>query len=558
MNGSTDSIGMGGVERYAAPRAGGASWAVSDRVVCGALVACVIALYAPMYHRYWTIGGDGDVFLAVARSLVLGEGYRFNGQPVAIIPPGWPWVLAGALQLTSKFATLKLIPAACLVGFVATSYWVLRRFTTPLGAAACVLVSALLEPIFGLAFLFYSDPLFALLCMLALLLAMRVNEGDVRWRTILPLVALCSAAVLVRWTGILWCGVVAGALAAGDVHPRANRRWAAIGLCIFSALATFLILRTALRVDASEVDPRYDAFVAEHYDLFNMEDTAHDQVGRLRSAGRWIGGLLWRVIEAIRDTRELANVAGWVAMAPLAVTLYFATRRRQWLALACAAYLGILVVNWPNPMPRYIIPLAPLLLLALVNGIVRMGQLLPQKLRDVRWLVVHYVVASIVLCQLILYGIEVNVARAEDVHALHQAGLNEELLDAARWLNRQAPDGREIAVTSIMDNMGKTYVTDGFRRATNLLTNRAIVTVPPELCREPDDELIAWARRHNVRYYLYQPPIRLIRHFHRAGWHAQPPDKSTTAWRLYEFRGDQVWRLIVPHTRRWPDRVPGM
>ena len=65
------------------------------------------------------------------RHLVLGKGYAFNGEPVAILPPLWPIVLAGAMKISTRWWFLKLVPMGCMAGFLGISYWVLLRFTTP-------------------------------------------------------------------------------------------------------------------------------------------------------------------------------------------------------------------------------------------------------------------------------------------------------------------------------------------------------------------------------------------------------------------------------------------
>ncbi len=529
-----------------------------DRVVFAALLVAIVAFYAPLYHSTWVLGGDGDVFLSVARSLALGEGYRFNGQPVAIIPPGWPLVLAGMLRVTTRFALLVLVPAGCLIGFLGISYWVLRRFTTPLGAAACVFVAGMLYPTFSLAFLFYSDPLFALLAMTALWQAMRVNEGaDSGWRVgVLALV--CAASVMVRWTGVIWVAIVAAALISGESLPRVNRRWIAALICLLITLATFAILRAALRVDPARIDPRYDVFVAEHYDLLNIEPTAQDQLSRLLLAGRWIGSLFWFVGVDIRWSRALTNIAGWAAIGLMIIALVESTRRKNWIALAVCVYVAILIANWPGAIPRYLLPAAPLLLVGAFNGILRPGELLPAGWRELRWIGVHYFFGSIVLANLLLYSIEVRAVRDPDPMSRLYAGYHKELLDSASWVAQQPSGGSEIAISSRLVNFGTPYFTDGFRRALNLLTARAIITVPQPLCREPDDELIVWADRNRVRYYLYQPPIELINHFHRTGWHGLPRDPDATAWRLYEIRDGQAHRIRPDPVHGWPTRVPGM
>src|SRR5205085_8309168 len=55
----------------------------------------IIALYALLQNRYWVPAGDSELYTAAARSLARGEGYRFNGQLVAITPPGWSLMMAG-------------------------------------------------------------------------------------------------------------------------------------------------------------------------------------------------------------------------------------------------------------------------------------------------------------------------------------------------------------------------------------------------------------------------------------------------------------------------------
>src|SRR4051812_42190550 len=65
----------------------------SDRKVFAITMAVVLALYLLLQNQYWVPAGDSELYTAAARSLARGEGYTFNGQPVAIIPPGWSWMM---------------------------------------------------------------------------------------------------------------------------------------------------------------------------------------------------------------------------------------------------------------------------------------------------------------------------------------------------------------------------------------------------------------------------------------------------------------------------------
>src|SRR5262245_52912212 len=215
----------------------------------GAVVVAVLAaIHALLLNPYWVRHGDGEVFLAIARNLVGGQGYRFNGQPVQILPPGWPLVLAAAMKVSTSLLWLKLLPMLSVIGFVSISYAILTRYTTPIIAALCVLTVSLLDPVLSLSYLFFSDGLFSFLAMLALWTALRINDGADSWARIALLALLCAVALTVRWTGLFWLALIAGALMSGELWPRLNRRWIALGIVIVVTLTTFIALKLMLRV----------------------------------------------------------------------------------------------------------------------------------------------------------------------------------------------------------------------------------------------------------------------------------------------------------------------
>src|SRR5262245_33223716 len=87
-----------------------------------ALVVALVAIYLLLQNPYWVRYGDGEVYLSIARSLANGNGYRFNGQPVAIVPPLWPMILAVAMKINPSLAFLKMLPLAAMIGFLLISY----------------------------------------------------------------------------------------------------------------------------------------------------------------------------------------------------------------------------------------------------------------------------------------------------------------------------------------------------------------------------------------------------------------------------------------------------
>ena len=184
-----------------------------------ALLGCAL-IFGLLINGHWVRSGDGEVYLGIARNLAVGQGYRFNGQPVATLPPLWPVVLAGAMKISPSFAFLKLIPLFSMIGFLACSYWIMLRFTTPARSAAVVLLTAILAQVFPLSIYFLSDALFSLMACAALLLAMQINEGRATLLRAIAMILLAAASVAVRWNGVLWWPMIAAAILRGQFPRR--------------------------------------------------------------------------------------------------------------------------------------------------------------------------------------------------------------------------------------------------------------------------------------------------------------------------------------------------
>ncbi|HMO27262.1 MAG TPA: hypothetical protein PKB10_13445, partial [Tepidisphaeraceae bacterium] len=181
-------------------------------------IAPLAILYLLLFNPMWVPGGDSDFYLVVARNLVTGNGYTFNGEPVGMSPPGWPMVLAGLMWISPTFGFIKLT----MIGFMLTSlglaYRVLLRFCSPRVSAMVILLAGTLHPLYPLTFWTHSESLFCLIAWATLLLAFRINEGRSGWGAVAGVVLLSIAAVLVRWTGLIQVVLVAGILLS-------NGRW---------------------------------------------------------------------------------------------------------------------------------------------------------------------------------------------------------------------------------------------------------------------------------------------------------------------------------------------
>ncbi|WP_428940942.1 hypothetical protein [Fontivita pretiosa] len=561
-------------------------------------ITCVLllAMYLPLQNRWWVPGGDSEVYIAIARNLALGNGYLFNGQPVSMVPPGWSQVMAWLMKLSPSFLLLKLVNMSCMFGALAIGYWICRRFAGPALSALVIVTSGILSHIYSLTFWLHSDALFCLISSAALLLAMRINEaGQHRswwWRFPL-LVLLCAASVWVRWAGIFTWLLVAAALYNGRLVPRWDRLMFTLLLSGAVTAATFFGLRYSLasaipqdkarliKSWASDEPPtpiiaRADATVAQAYRFFDPGGEGVGALfGRAGNWGQWFSYLLWQPLRLGWSNKFVGAVAlliGWIVLLPLLVHACWAATRAQWLWPAMLLYALALALNWPRPNARYYVPLAFLIVLGVFKGMQIIRQRFPADPVVAGCKVaLGYFVASLLLCNGALWAVDLSVARSDNFYARYEAGLNRDLIQAARWLNDRAVQDGEIAVSEYYVNLGRGRISRLGLRATTMLTGKAIVSVPIRYTRQGADprrnsEFLKWARSTGIKYVLYQPPVSPWRVFHfRMPWlqeamTGEPAYDTGAGWRLYEIppQGQEAIRVSIQYPDDWPTRVPGM
>ena len=116
-----------------------------DLLGCVGLAFILAALYALGQNGQWMpSGSDGAYYLGTARSLAIGNGYLWAGEPVVMVPPGWPLFIAAVLRVSTSFLVLNLVQLLLLVGAAVMWYRVLRRLTTSTVAFAICLTAGVL------------------------------------------------------------------------------------------------------------------------------------------------------------------------------------------------------------------------------------------------------------------------------------------------------------------------------------------------------------------------------------------------------------------------------
>ncbi len=569
-----------------------------DRRVFFWLMAGLTVAYLLLQNGYWVRAGDGEVYLAIGRSLLRGEGFVYNGNPVGLVPPGWPAILAVAMWVSPAFGFLKLIPMASLLVFYACMYRICRRFAGPAACAVAVGMTAFLYPILPLSFWFHSDGAFCGIAGLALLLAVQIGEGRDGWGRIALLCGLMAASISVRWQGIIWWPLVGGALLGGrrwsgwrfflaepdrrNPARRIDRQWVAVGVTLLVTLATFVALRHMLRVAPDEINRRYNTFMAENYGLRNKTEPVGLDVywGRFLDTKSWLSSLLWEMAARSRPTRELADEMAVAALVPMVAGLAVCVWRRQWLWLGAVGYCLVLIVDWTHPIARYIAPIAPLLLLAAWIGVrdplawgadwldrqlrrpARLGvfRRLPRRWpRVVPYGFLAAMASSVVLFNGAMYAMEVRIARSGDrFEKLYDAGFDDSRARIGAWLRLNAPADMEVASTVYtFTGDGPGRKTLGPRRVAVFLADRPVMDAPDAMSYLPSRSLIDWAAANNVRYYLFQGRTTRFLHFRHAPWDPPPPADMDMDWHLYLFHRGRATEIFVDNPIA-PTAVPGL
>ena len=551
-----------------------------DRRCTLTVVIVLGALYGTLYTGHWFPGASDDAYyLAIARSLVVGDGFRWNGAPVMLVPPGWPMLLAGVMCISPSFALLNALPMLACLGAAVLWYRILRRYAEPGVAMTATLIAATLFHWHRHAFHHYSEGPFLLLTALALLLACQVSEGKTQWWRIGMLCAACVLMVATRWTGLLAVLLVAPAVMSGQRRPAGRRQWIALVLATVAIVGSYGAMRTTLRhmaqrqcseaIDEADRAKAIDALARDQQRLTKGVGAVGTYPRRFLAAGQWLSRLLWPPAEIGRSKPMLGaatNILGWGLFVLLAVGTWSAVRARQWLWLGAFLQCGALVLIWWRPNPRYLVPIAPLLVLGMWQGAETILTAIRHRTRRRAARAVGVaLVAGTVVCNVAILAVNAWTARSSNFTTRCLAGEYADLAAAADYLNQRSVSDDELAVATRCVTLGRQRSNALALRVMHLATNRRVREAPAGFPPEQNDRVLAdWAKQEAVRYVLSRPEVVPSRLWHiRTDW--LEPDGADGAQRsgngffeLYELRGDAFVKVDLPDVREDVRRLPGL
>jgi len=340
-----------------------------------AVAAALAVLYLVGVTGRWWPTPDSAIYLGLGRSLVAGEGYRFNREPHTTFPPGLPVLLAGLrLAFGPGFWAPNLLMALCGLAAAAVACRALARLVDGRTAFLAAATAAMTYSFYLDSHRVLSDVPFTLVWWALIYAAARCLEGRRAW--LAPAAALAAVAVTLRLGGVLLIGPLAAGmlfapgaaspLPAGPAkRPRLAGRALAAGAVLAGAAAPAAWFYLAVARTAPEGARNYLRFTER---LVQAAPLRHLEM---------LGRGLWRLplsVAELLTSQEALWPLGLVLIALMAagVGRLWRGRARPLTAVIVLYPLGMALLLGPNGVrPRYLLPICPLLIAAALAGLGR-------------------------------------------------------------------------------------------------------------------------------------------------------------------------------------------
>ena len=338
-------------------------WVAIAVVTAAALLPTLTPGIVGLFH-------DDAIYASGARLLAEGQGYRLPNLPDSPYQTKYPPLFAAFLAVVwwirPEFPGNILFLKALNLGFIAAAAVAIARlaraqnqkisWTIPV---ACQLVLATNPTLVGLANYTMTDVLFTTLVVSTVLLWGRSGASMPVWREA-SVVAISVAAMLTRSVGV----ALAAAIAVDCLLRRQRARAALHGGVAFAVLSAWMLWSSAHRVGISPLIAYYQEYERPAFSYLMTSPGLALQIvgGNMRLAA---------------DSMFLVVGPFWMLMWPLLLLLMavgaFQLARSGWRMpiLFAGCYLA-LVISHPWTPNRYLLPLVPLFILAVVAGAIHL------------------------------------------------------------------------------------------------------------------------------------------------------------------------------------------
>ncbi len=340
-------------------------WMSTDRIFAW-LPLAVVCIYAATLNGYWRYQPDSALYLALGRSLARSGSFTWNFHPHVYVWPGFPALLSVVYAAVGEnFLVLNVLMALLGVGCVLAGRSLYACLCeSNVRAGICIMILGFSGTLLYYSRYILSDVPFTLLVMLGLYCGLRLTECEngKSWRWTAAAAVIACAAVFVRPHGpALLIALVVGVW----LRRGAFRRWRSgvaetAALCLPALLAAGGWLYRCALVKVPRAPTYHGVFLPRLHPSSFL-------VRLLRKAPELLDGV-GNVLAGV-DVDEL----GGLCMS-LVIILGVArsVRRRQFIPVSFGViYLGAVLLG--NPGRRYLLPVLPLLVFWLVEGVFTIG-----------------------------------------------------------------------------------------------------------------------------------------------------------------------------------------
>ena len=333
------------------------------------VLLCVAGLlYAAGINSHWRFQRDSARYMALARSVAEGDGYRLNYKVQTRVWPGFPAMLVPVyMAVGESFLAMNILLSLLGLGSVAAAWALFRQL--PLNSrqvTACTLLFGFSRTLYYYSAHIMSDVPFTFFALVTLICGtmMLRRSGRAGWLWCIAASVAACVACFVRPVGPAL--VIALALSVW-VTPGVPKGRLALGRTLV-ILGPILAAGLAWGIRCALLRTRYDF---SYFQIFVGRFGVWGLAGRMVSRAP-------RIVQSLADTvlgTDLGMAAGVLLGALMALGLFAALRRGERLvSIYGLVYLIGICVASPNR--RYLLPALPALVYWLVLGCQLAGALL--------------------------------------------------------------------------------------------------------------------------------------------------------------------------------------
>jgi len=258
----------------------------------------------------------------------------------------------------------------------------------------------------------------------------------------------------------------------------------------------------------------------------------------IAGSGKWMSSLMWMPMY-MGVTHGIVgigtNILGWGLILLCVMAAWRDGKLGQWIWVGAFLYCGAMVFRVRVANPRYLVPVAPLLVMGVIRGLEYLRSTQSPWRGFWKFSLVAFLV-SVALVNGVLWGIDGYINHSQNFYARYRAGEMEKLIASAQYMRERGVKDGEISVNVFYVNLGRQRPNGEGLRTMILLTDRGVRGGPAGCTGEPNDALLKWAAKYDVKYYLYRPPV--------------------SPWRALHFKVKRVQQILtgkedIPENESW-------